>query len=403
MSPLKEHALGVLVVCLALGACLGPCAPPAQCVCVFPGRVWLPGRVVAHRGPPLLPQPKPSFEQSKKETQRAAAPTAPTEGPPGRQEQEAEKQAALNKGTVLALQVLLQQAPHACPGHGEIPAQRSPALPQHHTWLGPCPPSPGMLRLVFLCPAVGIVPPRTKSPPEEEVVPAGSMLRRSAGGMANGLGSKARPTARGWGWMGRAGLAGGGSSAAVMLLCSPVPWGEGGGNSRCVVLHLSTQLGTSRALRVPLFAPGEGSPLQRDAARADGVGARSVQGYLTTGLGSPQERPKSAVFANETKVKMSVEEQIDRMKRHQSGSMKEKRRSLQLLGSQQPDTPGMKAPASYKVVSPCTSTSPPAQPGFASQGCSELPEGGEGAEGTPGAVAGDSLLVQGAQRGWGPS
>uniref|UniRef100_A0A8B9D6I8 Pleckstrin homology domain containing A6 n=1 Tax=Anser cygnoides TaxID=8845 RepID=A0A8B9D6I8_ANSCY len=141
-------------------------------------------------------QPKPSFEQSKKETQRAAAPAAPAEGPPSRQEQEAEKQAALNK--------------------------------------------------------VGIVPPRTKSPPEEEVVPTGSMLRRSTGGMANGLGSK--------------------------------------------------------------------------------------------------ERPKSAVFANETKVKMSVEEQIDRMKRHQSGSMKEKRRSLQLLGSQQPDTPGTKAPASYKVV-----------------------------------------------------
>lgn len=61
----------------------------------------------------------------------------------------------------------------------------------------PAPLSPGMLSLVFLCPAVGIVPPRTKSPPEEEVVPAGSMLRRSAGGMANGLGSKARPLARG--------------------------------------------------------------------------------------------------------------------------------------------------------------------------------------------------------------
>ncbi|NWZ22638.1 PKHA6 protein, partial [Asarcornis scutulata] len=165
--------------------------------------------VSGSQGSPTKPgpsEPKPSFEQSKKEMQRAAAPTAPTEGPPGRQEQEAEKQAALNK--------------------------------------------------------VGIVPPRTKSPPEEEVVPAGSMLRRSAGGMANGLGSKARPLARGWG----------------------------------------------------------------------------------------RERPKSAVFANETKVKMSVEEQIDRMKRHQSGSMKEKRRSLQLLGSQQPDTPGTKAPASYKVV-----------------------------------------------------
>lgn len=72
------------------------------------------------------------------------------------------------------------------------------------------------------------------------------------------------------------------------------------------------------------------------------------------GVGSPQERPKSAVFANETKVKMSVEEQIDRMKRHQSGSMKEKRRSLQLPSSHQPETPGTKAPASYKVVSPCT-------------------------------------------------
>ncbi|XP_035202830.1 LOW QUALITY PROTEIN: pleckstrin homology domain-containing family A member 6 [Oxyura jamaicensis] len=155
--------------------------------------------VSGSQGSPTKPGPsesKASFEQSKKEMQRAAAPAAPAEGPPSWQEQEAEKQAALNK--------------------------------------------------------VGIVPPRTKSPPEEEGVPTGSMLRRSAGGMANGLGSK--------------------------------------------------------------------------------------------------ERPKSAVFANETKVKMSVEEQIDRMKRHQSGSMKEKRRSLQLLGSQQPDTPGTKAPASYKVV-----------------------------------------------------
>ncbi|XP_075631937.1 pleckstrin homology domain-containing family A member 6 isoform X4 [Balearica regulorum gibbericeps] len=142
-------------------------------------------------------QPKLSFEQSKKEVQRPVPPGPPAEGlPQSRQEQEAEKQAALNK--------------------------------------------------------VGIVPPRTKSPAEEEVAPTASVPRRSAGGMANGLSSK--------------------------------------------------------------------------------------------------ERPKSAVFANETKVKMSVEEQIDRMKRHQSGSMKEKRRSLQLPSSQQPETPGTKAPASYKVV-----------------------------------------------------
>ncbi|NXC41349.1 PKHA6 protein, partial [Penelope pileata] len=152
--------------------------------------------VSGSQGSPTKPgpsEPKLSLEQSKKETQRVAA---PTEGLQSRQEQEAEKQAALNK--------------------------------------------------------VGIVPPRTKSPTEEEVVPAAGMLRRSTSSMANGLSSR--------------------------------------------------------------------------------------------------ERPKSAVFANETKAKMSVEEQLDRMKRHQSGSMKEKRRSLQLPGSQQPDTPGTKTPASYKVV-----------------------------------------------------
>ncbi|NXL05670.1 PKHA6 protein, partial [Mesembrinibis cayennensis] len=156
--------------------------------------------VSGSQGSPTKPgpgEPKPSFEQSKKELQRAAPPGPPAEGlPQSRQEQEAEKQAALNK--------------------------------------------------------VGIVPPRTKSPAEEEVVPAAGVPRRRTGGMANGLGSG--------------------------------------------------------------------------------------------------ERPKSAVFANETKVKMSVEEQIDRMKRHQSGSMKEKRRSLQLPSSQQPDAPGTKAPTSYKVV-----------------------------------------------------
>ncbi|XP_062461466.1 pleckstrin homology domain-containing family A member 6 isoform X10 [Pezoporus occidentalis] len=153
--------------------------------------------VSGSQGSPTKPgpgEPKPSYEQSKKDAQRPAPSGPQAEGL--RQEQEAEKQAALNK--------------------------------------------------------VGIVPPRTKSPAEEEVMPAAGVPRRSSGGMANGLGSK--------------------------------------------------------------------------------------------------ERPKSAVFANETKVKMSVEEQIDRMKRHQSGSMKEKRRSLQLPGTQQPEPPSTKAPASYKVV-----------------------------------------------------
>ncbi|XP_059269174.1 pleckstrin homology domain-containing family A member 6 isoform X12 [Mustela nigripes] len=79
---------------------------------------------------------------------------------------------------------------------------------------------------------------------------------------------------------------------------------------------------------------------------------RSADG-LTNGLSSRQERPKSAVFPTEGKVKMSVEEQIDRMRRHQSGSMKEKRRSLQLPAS--PASPASPAPdpaarPAYKVV-----------------------------------------------------
>ncbi|XP_066456226.1 pleckstrin homology domain-containing family A member 6 isoform X4 [Eleutherodactylus coqui] len=63
-----------------------------------------------------------------------------------------------------------------------------------------------------------------------------------------------------------------------------------------------------------------------------------------------RERPKSALFPSEVKSKMSVEEQIDRMKRHQSGSMKEKRRSLQLLSGQQTDTSTTKPAGTYRVV-----------------------------------------------------
>ncbi|XP_072504199.1 pleckstrin homology domain-containing family A member 6 isoform X9 [Notamacropus eugenii] len=140
-------------------------------------------------------QPKGSYEQGKKDPHQ----TSPLDGPrdislmPTRQELEAEKQAALNK--------------------------------------------------------VGIVPPRTKSPTDEEVAPS-TVVRRSASGLPNG-------------------------------------------------------------------------PLSR------------------------QERPKSAMFPNEVKAKMSVEEQIDRMRRHQNSSMKEKRRSLQLPAGPSPDPT---ARPSYKVV-----------------------------------------------------
>ncbi|XP_041439765.1 pleckstrin homology domain-containing family A member 6 isoform X3 [Xenopus laevis] len=60
-----------------------------------------------------------------------------------------------------------------------------------------------------------------------------------------------------------------------------------------------------------------------------------------------RERPKSALFPSEVKSKMSVEEQNDRMKRHQSGSVKEKRRSLQL---QQSEPSATKSVATCRIV-----------------------------------------------------
>ncbi|NWX91910.1 PKHA6 protein, partial [Nothoprocta pentlandii] len=98
--------------------------------------------------------------------------------------------------------------------------------------------------------------------------------------------------------------------------------------------------------KVGIVPPRTKSPAKEEVAPVGGVVRRSASG-VPNGLGS-RERPKSAAFATETKAKMSVEEQMDRMKRHQSGSVKEKRRSLQLPGVQQPEGP--RAPASYKVV-----------------------------------------------------
>ncbi|KAJ6659910.1 hypothetical protein lerEdw1_018366 [Lerista edwardsae] len=99
--------------------------------------------------------------------------------------------------------------------------------------------------------------------------------------------------------------------------------------------------------KVGIVPPRTKSPMDEDTT--SGVVRRSASN-LANGLNS-RDRPKSAVFSNEMKAKMSVEEQIDRMKRHQSGSMKEKRRSLQLPAhSQQTDSPLSKPPASYKVV-----------------------------------------------------
>uniref|UniRef100_A0A3P8RCM3 PH domain-containing protein n=1 Tax=Astatotilapia calliptera TaxID=8154 RepID=A0A3P8RCM3_ASTCA len=55
-----------------------------------------------------------------------------------------------------------------------------------------------------------------------------------------------------------------------------------------------------------------------------------------------KERPKSAAFPTEIKMKMSVEEQNERLRRNQCSSMRDKRRSLNLSGGQ--------SPANYKVV-----------------------------------------------------
>ncbi|XP_023586036.1 pleckstrin homology domain-containing family A member 6 [Trichechus manatus latirostris] len=96
--------------------------------------------------------------------------------------------------------------------------------------------------------------------------------------------------------------------------------------------------------KVGIVPPRTKSPTDEEVIPKTVV-RRSANG-LTNGLAS-RERPKSAVFPGEGKVKMSVEEQIDRMRRHQSGSMKEKRRSLQLPASPAPDT---SARPTYKVV-----------------------------------------------------
>ncbi|XP_039083381.1 pleckstrin homology domain-containing family A member 6 isoform X4 [Hyaena hyaena] len=97
--------------------------------------------------------------------------------------------------------------------------------------------------------------------------------------------------------------------------------------------------------KVGIVPPRTKSPTDEEGTPSRVV--RRGANALTNGLSSRQERPKSAVFPGEGKVKMSVEEQIDRMRRHQSGSMKEKRRSLQLPASPAPDPATRPA---YKVV-----------------------------------------------------
>ncbi|XP_053310325.1 pleckstrin homology domain-containing family A member 6 isoform X2 [Spea bombifrons] len=100
--------------------------------------------------------------------------------------------------------------------------------------------------------------------------------------------------------------------------------------------------------KVGIVPPRTKSPSEEGMAIKTSV-VRRGGSQAPNGLGS-RERPKSALFPSEVKSKMSVEEQIDRMKRHQSGSMKEKRRSLQLPANQQTESSSTKPAGSYRVV-----------------------------------------------------
>ncbi|XP_063811322.1 pleckstrin homology domain-containing family A member 6 isoform X10 [Pseudophryne corroboree] len=90
-------------------------------------------------------------------------------------------------------------------------------------------------------------------------------------------------------------------------------------------------------------SPNDEGPVTKPLVVRRG-GSRAPNGQIS------RERPKSALFPSEVKSKMSVEEQIDRMKRHQSGSMKEKRRSLQLPSGQQTESSTTKPAGTYRVV-----------------------------------------------------
>ncbi|XP_077947817.1 pleckstrin homology domain-containing family A member 6 isoform X12 [Gasterosteus aculeatus] len=90
--------------------------------------------------------------------------------------------------------------------------------------------------------------------------------------------------------------------------------------------------------KVGIVPPRTKSPT--DKSHSSSTGDTVHNGRCTNGI--LRERPKSAVFPAELKSKMSVEEQNERIRRHQSSSVRDKRRSLNLSGGQ--------SPANYKVI-----------------------------------------------------
>ncbi|XP_077429191.1 pleckstrin homology domain-containing family A member 6 isoform X14 [Vanacampus margaritifer] len=90
--------------------------------------------------------------------------------------------------------------------------------------------------------------------------------------------------------------------------------------------------------KVGIVPPRTKSPADDSPSWSAGVSRHN--GRMPNGIS--RERPKSAVFPAELRSKMSVEEQNERIRRNQSSSVRDKRRSLNLSGGQ--------SPASYKVI-----------------------------------------------------
>lgn len=103
------------------------------------------------------------------------------------------------------------------PRPGPFPSAAGGTEPPRRSRLPPlCPPALQKAHWLFCLPAVGVVPPLTKSPADEELTPSRA-VRRSANGLTNGLSSRVSAA---WGTEARTGL-----SCAVgpgACVCPPI-------------------------------------------------------------------------------------------------------------------------------------------------------------------------------------
>ncbi|KAF3856891.1 hypothetical protein F7725_017614 [Dissostichus mawsoni] len=118
---------------------------------------------------------------------------------------------------------------------------------------------------------------------------------------------------------------------------SPVPGSQASPTKQLgpeLISDMQDQDRQSTMNKVGIVPPRTKSPTAESHSRSAAVSWRVHNGIS-------RERPKSAVFPAELKSKMSVEEQNERIRRNQSSSVRDKRRSLILSGGQ--------SPANYKV------------------------------------------------------